>query len=269
MRVLVVVLILGGGLSYGSSAEERPLAPAADYLPLEVGNSWTFSHEIHDEGVGILEEWKSFFSEDGVTISVETTEVFEGNTYYVISDMPEAGPPAPPYFIAGRKLRWDGIYLTELTDEGREVPLYPFLGAEESDAWRDHYGRVHRNINVPTTPEGDFWVIIDFRPADIALPLGRHRVRFSGYRHGELESWDGWRVGTFVEGYGVASWTWGLNAESGSHPEFLNHLGAVRARIGGVPILYEDIRVSADVLTSAAVVSWGLLKNLRSALQGE
>ena len=47
--------------------------------------------------------------------------------------------------------------------------------------------------------------------------------------------------------------TWGLNAESGSHPEFLNHLSAVRARIGGVPILYEDIRVSADVLTSTAV----------------
>ena len=49
------------------------------------------------------------------------TEVIDGKTYYVLSDMPANWPPAPPHFIAGKKLRWEGTRLMERTDEGEQA----------------------------------------------------------------------------------------------------------------------------------------------------
>ena len=262
MKSLIVLLVIMW-LSWRSShaEEEVPDAPAASYLPLEVGNSWTYTHEVYDEGVGVLEEWHEYSGE--VTITVERIEVQGGHAYYAISNMPETGPPAPPYFIAGRKLRWDGIDLVELTDDGREEWLYPFVGARESDEWRDHYGQASRSTRIPTTPEGDGWMKVSYSPADIVLPLGRHRIRFSGHEEEGWERWLGSRGGTFVEGYGVANWFGIATVDYGSHPEFLNHLNAVRAEIGGIAVTYEDILLSGEIWTTVSVAPWGLVKSLR------
>ena len=50
-----------------------------------------------------------------------STEVIDGKTYYVLSDMPANWPPAPPHFIAGKKLRWAGTHLMERTADGEQV----------------------------------------------------------------------------------------------------------------------------------------------------
>ena len=61
------------------------------------------------------------------TITVERTEVIDGKTYYVISDMLTNWPPAPPHFIAGKKLRWEGSHLMERTADGEQA-IFRFDG---------------------------------------------------------------------------------------------------------------------------------------------
>lgn len=113
---------------------------ASDYLPLAVGNSWTFQHQwddLHDR-FGSLSQWSAYLAArraadpayPSLTITVERTEEIDGNTYYVLSGMPENWPPAPPHFVAGKKLRWDGTRLVQHTGTG-ELVLYRFDGANE------------------------------------------------------------------------------------------------------------------------------------------
>ena len=87
-----------------------------DYLPLAVGNSWTYRHSFVDgrqntDGsyVNPSERGKTEF-----TISILRTEVIDGDTYYVFSD-PISDLPVeiPDHFIGGKKLRWEGTQLME------------------------------------------------------------------------------------------------------------------------------------------------------------
>ena len=112
--LLAVLLSLSGVLPVAATDYE-----ASDYLPLAVGNSWTYEHEYYDIGLSggglplysaYLDQWPANdepFRYPEVTISVLNMEVIDGKTYYVISDMPANWPPAPPHFIAGKKLRWE------------------------------------------------------------------------------------------------------------------------------------------------------------------
>ena len=87
-----------------------------DYLPLAVGNSWTYRHSFVDgrqntDGsyVNPSERGKTEF-----TISILRKEVIEGDTYYVFSN-PTSDLPVdiPDHFIGGKKLRWEGSQLME------------------------------------------------------------------------------------------------------------------------------------------------------------
>ena len=99
-----------------------------------MGNSWTYSHDFYDlhgmreEGWG--DDWPDFWGNHQFTIEVLRTEELDGQTYYVISDMPSFWPP-PPHFIAGKKLRWDGTQLMEHRGGGEQA-LYRFDGADEA-----------------------------------------------------------------------------------------------------------------------------------------
>ena len=110
---------------------------ASDYLPLAVGNSWTYKHEFYDieRRYGDKSQWSTYMAQvhdpRRFTITVERTEVIDGKTYYVLSDMPANWPPAPPHFIAGKKLRWKGTHLMERTANGEEA-IYRFDGANET-----------------------------------------------------------------------------------------------------------------------------------------
>ena len=71
---------------------------ATDFMPLAVGNSWTFKHDWDDsyQRFGPRSQWPAYSAarrEAGgwapsVTIAVERTEEIEGETYYVLSGMP-------------------------------------------------------------------------------------------------------------------------------------------------------------------------------------
>ena len=99
----------------------------SDFLPLAVGNSWTFIHDVLDIYGGVFGDppgpWPAFeqMIRDSVavlTITVERTEVIDRQTYYVLSDMPSGWPPQPPHCLAGKKLRWKGSELMERTASG-------------------------------------------------------------------------------------------------------------------------------------------------------
>ena len=108
------VVLLGWGLSWAASWAEAD-EQIHQMLPLAVGNSWFYSH---------------FFGEEGyrrVTISITHTEDIEGHTYHVFSDMPYEDPPVDYFFLAGKKVRWEGDRLL-FRQRDRDVAPYRFGG---------------------------------------------------------------------------------------------------------------------------------------------
>ena len=140
----------------------------SDYLPLAVGNSWTFGHEWYlNEGDGLEDlddrfiesNWPAYEATWGgrFTITVERTEVIGGKTYYVLSGMPSGGwPPAPPHFLAGKKLRWEGTSLVEHDGTGEQT-FFRFDGS----------GGRGTGYTIPTTEDDD-------RVTSRVESLGRH-----------------------------------------------------------------------------------------------
>ncbi len=138
--ILAVLLSLSGVQPAAATDDE-----VADYLPLAVGNSWTYRHSYDNQGPFGFEDrlislYPVYFLEAPLdkssnfplfTIEVLRTEVIDGKTYYVISDMPANWPPAPPHFIAGKKLRWEGTHLMERTADG-ERSMFRFDGADDA-----------------------------------------------------------------------------------------------------------------------------------------
>ncbi len=117
---LAAVLVALNGPA--AAADDEP----ADFLPLAVGNSWTFVHEVYDYYGGVFPN-NNPGDRGEVTITVERTEVFGDTTYYVLSDLPPGWAPAPPHCPLGKKLRWKGGELMERTDTG-ERSFFRFEG---------------------------------------------------------------------------------------------------------------------------------------------
>ena len=82
-----------------------------DFLPLAVGNSWTYSHSyfndldlIKPEIDPIPDSLRVALTE--VTITITHTEEIDRHTYYVFSDLGYDFPRAPYFFLAGKKVRF-------------------------------------------------------------------------------------------------------------------------------------------------------------------
>ena len=124
MAALVAALIALSGPAFAPAPDNEP----ADFLPLAVGNSWTFVHWVADMYAGVFPSAEGHFGyEDTVTVTVERTEVFGDTTYYVLSDMPAGSLAPPPHCPVGKKLRWKGSELMERTDTG-ERSFFRFEG---------------------------------------------------------------------------------------------------------------------------------------------
>ena len=92
-----------------------PLAAQAknvqDYLPLAVGNSWTYEHDfsdarsiLDDPSIESTEE-ALIESREEITISILRTEVIDEDTYYVFSDVSTSvSEGVPRHFLNGKKL---------------------------------------------------------------------------------------------------------------------------------------------------------------------
>ena len=264
--ILAALLGLSGVLPAAATDNE-----AADYLPLAVGNSWTYEHLYHDYnavGGGIIEysayydQWPGLYDPvlyPELTIEVLNTEVIDGKTYYVISDMPANWPPAPPHFIAGKKLRWEGSRLMERTADGEQA-IFRFDGTpadyiptnfrfegllnfrlEKSKGYQTGYA-------IPTT-QGDNRVEVEAG----LKPVPWYMFEFHGNNLG-------WRVCGFLAGYGSNACIWVI---AGKGVVFINRLIPLRAVIGGTSVEFAD----ALIPTSTSSSSWGQVK--QSWLAGE
>ena len=226
---------------------------ASDYLPLAVGNSWTYKHKYSD--LISRSDWRDSFPAyfdqrpaldepfrlPEFTISVLNTEVIDGKTYYVISDMPANWPPAPQHFIAGKKLRWEGTHLMERIAYGEQA-IYRFDGDNEA------------GYTIPTDE-----VVDVFKVEVRSTPVPRYLFSFISFNWEWSRGW-GWGV-DFLAGYGIGS---GLfNVTGGDERIFNNRIDAIRAVLGGVTVEYKD----APNPTSSSSSSWGQVK--QSWLAGE
>ncbi len=232
---------------------------ASDYLPLAVGNSWTFLHWVAANYAGFpgLPDQESLGHEESVTITVERTEVIGDTTYYVLSDVPAGFLAPPPHCPVGKKLRWKGSELMERTDTG-ERSFFRFEGPPL--------------YTVPLT-HGDDEVIRRAIPSDPARVMG---FTFRGHdawdwvsEHEGEADWYSNRLVNFLAGYGLLScheWLQGPDYTVYDHVFGSTHAVLVEASGGGASGQSGTTRTvrSEDALKqSPAVVapsSWGKLK---------
>ena len=236
IRLLLAALLSLSGV-------QPAAADASDWLPLAVGNSWTYSHNYFDisfEDGGIVrhsaywDQWPALdepFLFPEFTITVKQTEVIDGKTYYVISDMPANWPPAPPHFIAGKKLRWQGTHLMERTADGEQA-IFRFDGVNEA---------VYEFPMV----EGDHGVKVWTRTDPIPL----YTFGFRG------SATDGSvRACSFIKNYGIIGCR--RNIFGTDYSVFENIARSLWAVLGGTRVEAAD----AGMPTSTSSSSWGQVK---------
>ncbi len=250
--ILAVVLVALTGPA--AAPDNEP----ADFLPLAVGNSWTFLHWVGDPYAGVFPSAEGQFGyEDTVTITVERTEVIGDTTYYVLSDVPAGFLAPPPHCPVGKKLRWKGSELMERTDTG-ERSFFRFEGPPI--------------YTIPLT-HGDDEVVRRAIPSDPARVMG---FTFRGHdawdwvsEHEGEADWYSNRLVNFQAGYGLLScheWLQGPDYPVYDHVFGSTHAVLVEASGGGASGQSGTTRTvrSEDALKqSPAVVapsSWGKLK---------
>ena len=231
--ILSLAALLGLSLTRPARAEYQ----ASDYLPLAVGNSWTYDHDFYDlkgpdgeRRYGDRSQWSAYLAQEfpQFTIEVVRTEELDGQTYYVIGDMPSNWPPPPPHFIAGKTLRWEGTQLMEHSSSGEQA-IFRFDGHGTS-------------YDIPEV-EGDNRVTVEVFPEPVPL--------YAFYFHGNGE---GSRAFGFRAGYGLGRGGWGIAGED--YLAFTNDVRPLRAVLGGTSVEYED----ALIPTSTSSSTWGAVK---------
>ena len=255
----LLAAVLVGLLDRGSV-----VADASDWLPLAVGNSWTYSHNYYDYGKD-YSQWPTYTEQLGTprfTLSVLHTEVIDGHTYFVLSDMPDFWPPVPSYFIAGKKLRWAGNHLMERTTDG-EQSLFRFggtSGASGASAVATQEGAQVKTYERHDYSTHEYGFLFDFAggaggASDSESYGGPAREDNSIYELGGA---------TFLKGFGIDDC--GDERGSGDAPLFINFQTAKHAVINGRTVTIREareeaaIRTSSSDATSIEWLSWGAIK---------
>ena len=147
MRLLMLLLVFLAGYTAAGGAQETDDAASIeiglnplDYVPLEVGNRWTYSHHYINHTMmhwpeepfaitgyppGIpLDSLR--LAEKIVTIEITHTEVIDGLEYFVFSDADYAWPPLPGFFWGGKKVRLSDEGFLVFRWNGQDIPVYDF-----------------------------------------------------------------------------------------------------------------------------------------------
>ena len=162
MKHLALVLVLLAGRSAvadGGNDESDPFLGqlnSVEFLPLEVGNSWSYTHVYRNEtyfedapgvfpdidpadlkpfevpgypfGEGKPLPPESLLLPDGreLVIEITHTETIEGFEYFVFSEPDYEWPPLPDGFLSGQKVRVTEDRILVFWRRGQDQPLYEF-----------------------------------------------------------------------------------------------------------------------------------------------
>ena len=240
MRLLMLLLVFLAGYTAAGDAQETEDAVGInplDYLPLEVGNRWTYEH-IYENDVDSLT-----FAEKIVTIEITHTEVIDGLEYFVFSEADYAWPPFPPLFWGGKKVR--------LSDEGVlmfswDEQILRFFGfsdeaiAEAALRW-DELGIPLYNFGSPSGYTG--YKLTQARLSRVSFDFSDI---FGVSRAGVV----------FLQGYGVGLVyveRTSIGLCEGDADLFLNELRPISAVISGREIVHEQVRPSYFSFESTGV----------------
>ena len=195
---VICLLAMMGGATLASSTELAPYkVDPTEFVPLEVGNRWIYSHSYlnlmyyererfwtrYGEPDEDAAYWEAYFKQfevsgypmgesyppeslidpDHATLVVEIThtEWIDGFEYFVFSEASYDWPPLPAFFWAGQKVRLseDGILLFHRN--GTDIPLYDFspqhTGIEIPSEWYDTSTSASAFEYVPV--EMDRWML--------------------------------------------------------------------------------------------------------------
>ena len=162
-RPVICLLAMMGSATLASPTEfDRFEIDPTEFVLLEVGNRWEYSHSYSNEMYYIWEDfwrvygepdedaayWEAYFKQfevpgypmgesnpprslthpDDATLVVEIThtEWIDGFEYFVFSEASYDWPPLPPFFWAGQKVRLSEDGILFLYRNGTHIPLYDF-----------------------------------------------------------------------------------------------------------------------------------------------
>ena len=176
---LVVLLVLCALLAPSSDAQDEGgfEGKPTDFLPLQVGNQWTYIHEYYNSYND------PSYTKRELTIEIIDTHqrrVYESRNhqpgvvheYFVFSEPDYAWPPVPDLCLAGQPVRFSDDVLVILQGkygpimEQREIPLYDF-----SPPYYDRYSS--NSYKTYTTPP---YSMLNDANYVISLPLYITRV---------------------------------------------------------------------------------------------
>ena len=258
MRLLMLLLVfLAGYTAAGIAQETDDVAPIEieinplDFVPLEVGNRWTYDHLYinYDHGEGEPFDIPGYppghppdsltFVVKTVTIEITHTEVIDGLEYFVFSDADYAWPPLPDSFWGGKKVRLSDEGLLVFRWNGQELPVYDF--------GHPHLGDFHGYTSTLPIGSGTTEAHLTRSYAQ----YWRSRVhfglsRYSLYDRAEIIFLQEYGVGqTYIEHYSYPS--------ACATASFLNELMPISATISGEEIVYEQVYLSYQSLASTGL----------------
>ena len=146
IRFVLLILVLCALMGQAVQAQADEITPT-DFVPLEVGNQWTYKHEYKNYAyewrrelapeIRMLFELPDYPYDDPrhppdsllwvereLTIEITHTEVIDGLDYFVFSRADYDWPPVPTFFWAGQKVRLSDEGVLLLRWNGQDVPLY-------------------------------------------------------------------------------------------------------------------------------------------------
>ena len=231
---MLLLIFLAAALNAQETNDAAPIEIALnplDYVPLAVGNRWTYEHfylnefVLHEKGElfdipgyppGIPPDSLKFI-EKVVTIEITHTEVIDGLEYFVFSDADYVWPSLPGFFWGGKKVRLSDEGFLVFRWNGQDIPVYDF-GVTSSP---------HEYISM--LPNGLDTAKIRFNRFYTQHRLSRVSFVFDYYDRG---------ASVFLQGYGMGLTYFYVRSISGA-VVFQNVLVPISAIISGEEIVYE------------------------------
>ncbi|MCE2449740.1 MAG: hypothetical protein J4F35_15580 [Candidatus Latescibacteria bacterium] len=230
-RLMALLALCGAveadnGIEDADPIEINPL----EYIPLEVGNGWTYEHSYYS--------WPKNETKI-VAIEITHTEVIDGLAYFVFSGPDYDWPPLPDFFWGGKKVRLFDERFLVFRWNGQDRPVYDFghLGTPY-----EYIGTLPSEFDAAKeagfSVEGPIEVHFNRFYAQYRLS----KVIFSFFYEDIIDSWfplEG-RI-HFLQGYGMGNI---YNERRGFEgiTTYWNALTPVSATISGEELVYAQVR---------------------------